>query len=215
MTQTLQYLIQTADGLAGQFGADCEAAVCDLIEYAPEKSIVYIVNGHVTNRKPGDGPSAQILADLKRENYLPKDRLGLLNSTPDGRLLKSSVLYIRNEKSTRIDYLLTIHHDITALSAVSQSLECLVAPYVRDSESSVTASAPPNVNTFLDSLIRQSEKLIGKPAALMNKEEKIRAIRFLSESGAFLITRSGEKVSRFFGISKFTLYSYMDTSGRK
>ena len=84
----------------------------------------------------------------------------------------------------------------------------LVAPYARDSESSVTASAPPNVNTFLDSLIRQSEKLIGKPAALMNKEEKIRAIRFISESGAFLITRSGEKVSRFFGISKFTLYSY-------
>ena len=41
MTQTLKYLIQTADGLAGQFGADCEAAVCDLIEYAPEKSIVY------------------------------------------------------------------------------------------------------------------------------------------------------------------------------
>ena len=54
MTQTLKYLIQTADGLAGQFGADCEAAVCDLIEYAPEKSIVYIVNGHVTNRKPGE-----------------------------------------------------------------------------------------------------------------------------------------------------------------
>lgn len=46
----------------------------------------------------------------------------------------------------------------------------------------------------------------------MNKEDKIRAIRFLSEQGAFLVTRSGEKVAKYFGISKYTLYSYLDRS---
>ena len=52
--------------------------------------------------------------------------------------------------------------------------------------------------------------IVGKPAALMNKEDKMRAIGFLSQSGAFLVTKSGDKVAKYFGISKYTLYSYID-----
>ena len=44
----------------------------------------------------------------------------------------------------------------------------------------------------------------------MDKGEKIRAIRFLNDAGAFLITKSGPKVCQVFGISKYTLYSYLD-----
>ena len=33
----------------------------------------------------------------------------------------------------------------------------------------------------------------------------------LSQHGAFLITKSGDKVAKYFGISKYTLYSYIDT----
>jgi predicted transcriptional regulator YheO len=44
----------------------------------------------------------------------------------------------------------------------------------------------------------------------MNREDKIKAIRFLQDKGAFLITKSGDKVSKYFGISKFTLYNYID-----
>ena len=53
---------------------------------------------------------------------------------------------------------------------------------------------------------------VGKPAALMNKEDKMRAIGFLSQSGAFLVTKSGDKVAKYFGISKYTLYSYIDAN---
>ena len=52
--------------------------------------------------------------------------------------------------------------------------------------------------------------LVGKPVALMNKDDKVRAIRFLNEHGAFLVTKSGDKVAKYFGISKYTLYSYLD-----
>lgn len=46
----------------------------------------------------------------------------------------------------------------------------------------------------------------------MNKDDKVRAIRFLNESGAFLVTKSGDKVAKYFGISKYTLYSYIDAN---
>ena len=41
--------------------------------------------------------------------------------------------------------------------------------------------------------------------------DKVKAIQFLSQHGAFLITKSGDKVAKYFGISKYTLYSYIDT----
>ena len=62
----------------------------------------------------------------------------------------------------------------------------------------------------MEELIDQSVSLVGKPVALMSKEDKIQAIRFLNQSGAFLITKSGDKIAKFFNISKYTLYSYMD-----
>ena len=62
----------------------------------------------------------------------------------------------------------------------------------------------------MDELIQQSVDLVGVPVPLMTKEDKIKAINYLNEAGAFLITRSGDKVSKYFGISKYTLYSYVD-----
>ncbi len=67
-----------------------------------------------------------------------------------------------------------------------------------------------NVEDLLDELIDQSTKIVGKPVPLMTKDDRVKAIRFLNESGAFLITKSGQKVCNYFGISKYTLYSYID-----
>ena len=50
---------------------------------------------------------------------------------------------------------------------------------------------------------------------MMDKEEKIRAIEFLNDQGAFLVTKSGDKVSNYFGISKFTLYNYIEQGKKK
>ena len=44
----------------------------------------------------------------------------------------------------------------------------------------------------------------------MNKDDKVKAIRYLDKSGAMMITKSGDKIAKHFGISKYTLYSYLD-----
>ena len=55
-SKRLEMLKQIAQALAAQFGPNCEVVIHDLVAKDPEKSIVYIVNGHVTGRKMGDGP---------------------------------------------------------------------------------------------------------------------------------------------------------------
>ena len=71
-----------------------------------------------------------------------------------------------------------------------------------------------NVNELLDSLIEQALALVGKPVAAMNKDDKVKVVQFLNNAGAFLITKSGDKVASLLGISKFTLYNYMDAANK-
>ena len=68
-----------------------------------------------------------------------------------------------------------------------------------------------NVGQLLDYLFAEGERLIGKPAAEMNREEKMQFIAFLDQKGAFLITKSGQRVMELLQISKYTLYNYLDT----
>lgn len=46
----------------------------------------------------------------------------------------------------------------------------------------------------------------------MTKEEKVKAIGFLNNTGAFLITKSGARVCKYFGISKYTLENLLGST---
>ena len=207
MENMLEILKTLAEGVAKQFGQKCEVAIHDLSGDL-ENSIVYIVNGDVTNRKAGIGTSKVVLESMHRDPSAVKDQLGYLTRTPDGRILKSSTIFVRDENQ-KIHYIFSINHDITELLAIEQALKGLTK-VEEPQQNAQPEQIVSNVNDLLDNLIKQSVELVGKPVALMNKEDKIKAISFLNDAGAFLITKSGDKVSEHFGISKFTLYSYMN-----
>ena len=116
MDQKLDFLKQLAHGLAVQFGSSCEVVIHDLTKNDLDKSIVYIENGQVSNRRTGDGPSGIVLETLRSDPGKIKDRLAYLTRTDDGRILKSSTLYIRNENG-RIAYIFSMNYDITAVLA--------------------------------------------------------------------------------------------------
>ena len=215
MSYTLELLKQLADGLARQFGPDCEIDIPDLTHQDLQHSVAYIKNGHISNRRAGDGPSKVVLETMHKDPASLTDHLGYLTRTSEGKILKSSTMYIRNAEGAAIDYLLSINYDITGLLTVDRSIKALIDTEPQEDVKKQPEQIVHNVNDLLDSLIEQSVALIGKPVALMNKEEKVTAIQFLNDAGAFLITKSGDKVSKYFGISKFTLYSYIDVNSRK
>ena len=213
MEQKLHFLKQLAHGLAAQFGNSCEVVIHDLTKKDLDKSIVYIENGHVSNRHTGDGPSGIVLETLRSDPGKLKDKLAYLTRTDDGRILKSSTLYIRNEEG-KIIYIFSMNYDITTLLAAENSIRGLVQTEPEDSHGKDTSDSPQrithNVTELLDQLIEQAIARVGKPVAMMNKDDKVAVVQYLNNAGAFLITKSGDKVSSLLGISKFTLYSYMD-----
>ena len=213
MEQKLHFLKQLAHGLAAQFGNSCEVVIHDLTKKDLDKSIVYIENGHVSNRHTGDGPSGIVLETLRSDPGKLKDKLAYLTRTDDGRILKSSTLYIRNEEG-KIVYIFSMNYDITTLLAAENSIRGLVQTEPEDSHGEDASDSPQrithNVTELLDLLIEQAIARVGKPVAMMNKDDKVAVVQYLNNAGAFLITKSGDKVSSLLGISKFTLYSYMD-----
>ncbi len=210
MRHTLDFLKQLAHGLAIQFGSSCEIAIHDLKTKDLEKSIVYIENGHVSNRQTGDGPSGIVLETLQSDPSTIHDKLSYLTKTEDGRILKSSTFYIRDDDGS-ISYIFSLNYDITAFTAASTAIQSLIA--TKDNLPDLTGDSPRqithNVNELLDLLIEQAVAKDGKPVAMMNKDDKVAVVQYLDHAGAFLITKSGDKVSSYLGISKFTLYSYM------
>lgn len=202
----LEFCLQLAKGIARQFGPNCEVVVHDLASNDPETSIVAIENGHVSGRRVGDGPSHVVLEALRDGGAVPEDRLSYLTKSEDGKILKSSTIYLRDDDGKAIG-IFGVNYDITLMLAMEDVLKSFTATDLPQEEPEHISR---NVADLLDELIEQSVKLVGKPVALMNKEDKVKAIQFLNDTGAFLITKSGYKVCKYFGISKYTLYSYID-----
>lgn len=94
---TLALLQQIAHGIAVHFGNNCEVLVHDLTADYTSSSIVIIEHGNVTMRKIGDGPSHVVLEALHSDHKTLEDKLSYLTKTKDGRILKSSTMFIRGE----------------------------------------------------------------------------------------------------------------------
>lgn len=204
---TLEALQRIAKGIAAQFGTNCEVVVHEVSNRSTSSSIVAIENGHVSGRVIGDGPSQVVLEQLGSDARCPEDHHSYLTRTPDGKLLKSTTVYIPDTRG-KVGAILGINLDISSLVMAEQALSSITSTMNREQDTPAKISH--NVNDLLDDLIEQSDRLVGKPVALMTKEDKVRAIHFLNDHGALLITKSGDKIASHFGISKYTLYSYLD-----
>ena len=204
----IEFCKQLAKGVARQFGSNCEVVVHDLCAEDPERSVVVIENGHVSGRRLGDGPSHVVWEALKADPDSLEDRLSYLTRTEDGKILKSSTMFIRNDEGKPIG-IFAINYDITMMKLMEDTIQEFTRT---DAAAQEPQTITHNVNDLLEELIKQSAQLVGKPVALMTKDDKIKAIRFLNESGAFTIMKAGQRVCNFFGISKYTLYSYIDES---
>jgi predicted transcriptional regulator YheO len=111
----LEMLKQLAAGIAAQFGSNCEVVVHDVSGKTMDHSIVHIENGHVTGRKVGDGASNVVVEQMVQQDahldIQPEDHLGYLTKSPNGKILRSSTMYIRNSRG-KVIALLSINYDI-------------------------------------------------------------------------------------------------------
>lgn len=197
------------DMLEYQFGNRCEIILHDLTKDY-EHTIVDIRNGHITGRKVGDCGS-NLGLEVLRGSVKDGNRYNYVVHTPDGKILRSSTMFLHNDEGTVIGSL-CINLDITQTVAMEGFLHSYNGYIPGASPKTEPEIFAGNINDVLDFLIHQADNMAGKTPKAMNRAEKIRFVEYLDQKGAFLITRASDRVCEHLGISRFTLYNYLDIS---
>lgn len=186
-----------------QFGKNCEVVLHDLTgDY--NHSIIDIRNGHITNRQVG-GCGSNLGLEILNGNVLDGDRFNYITNTEDGKVLRSSSIYLKDSFGNVIGSL-CINLDITETLRFDDFLRRYNQYDAVQSEFFAQ-----DVNSLLEYLIQQAQNFIGKPPRELTKEERLIFIQYLYKKGAFQISKSSVHICEVLGISKFTLYNDLDT----
>ena len=78
----------------------------------------------------------------------------------------------------------------------------------------IAAVRLPRLQGALDRLIRSAELELGGPLDTLSREDKQRAIRLLDQNGAFILRRAVEDVADAMGVSRITVYNYLNALHR-
>ncbi len=73
---------------------------------------------------------------------------------------------------------------------------------------------PNDLHGALDRYVASVEREVGSRVADMDRSQKQTAIRLLDERGAFLLRGAAEDVASWMGVSKVTIYSYLNAIER-
>ena len=158
----------------------------------------------MTGRHVGDCGS-NLGLEVLRGTVEGGDKYGYISNSREGNILRSSSMYLRDSEGGIVGCL-CINLDVSGLILAENVLKELTAANIeREDEFFVN-----DVNELLDAFLQKAQDEVGKPVAYMSREDKIKAIRYLDSKGALLISKAGNRISNFFNISKFTLYSYLD-----
>ncbi len=200
----IELLTTLVEILAKHFGQKCEVVLHDYSKPI-DQTIVAIENGHVTKRKVG-GHGTNLGLAVMRGTETSAYKSNYLTQTADGKMLRSSTVYIRNRLGKAIGSI-CINNDITELLMAEKALSETINHPQKAAEQVYTD----DVNELLNMLIRQSIDYVGVPVALMDKEQKVKGLKYLDKKGAFLIKKAGDKIAKFYDISKYTIYNYLES----
>lgn len=77
----------------------------------------------------------------------------------------------------------------------------------------VLAVRLPHIADSLDHILADLERRKGRPLAELDRKEKQTVVRILEERGAFSVRHGVETVASALGVSRFTVYNYLNREG--
>ncbi len=197
----LDLLSRLVPSLGQTIGKHCEIVLHDLNR--PENSIVAIANNHITGRKVGD--SLDVLGLQLLRERAEGDLLNYETKTGDGRVLRSSSFFLRDEAGA-IFGALCFNFDISAPLQFQGWLQETIGAL----KPGIDERFEHSVDEVLERLIQTALAATGKPTAELNRAEKISVVAQLESKGAFLIRYSVDRVAELLSLSKYTIYTYLE-----
>ncbi|WP_461205469.1 helix-turn-helix transcriptional regulator [Clostridium sp. DL1XJH146] len=181
-------------------GSETEVLIHDL----KSGEIIFISNGHLSGRTIGDIEDKSTLSMLSRHTNELNSLIGYSSTSKDGRPLKSSTIFIKDNYGNPI-YALCINQDISTLQGLQNLLGLLTKTVplesIGDNQKNQTIQ---QITTKI--IIEEISK--SKPFSLDSKQNKLSIIKRLDDKGVFDVKDAIPKVCELLSISQATLYNY-------
>lgn len=204
-------ILRTLTALVEPFAAilpgECEVVLHDL-RLLPD-SIVAIA-GDLTGRSVGGPATDLLLRASARGSY--STALGYRTWHRDGRELRSSTLVFRDSAGTAVAAL-CVNNDTRGWQIVSELARSML-PWTR---AEVTQPGAVDGEEFLRDVDELAQRVlaralaaVGVPVDLMQKRHKIAVVQDLKSRGFFLLKESVETAAQALGVTRFTVYNYLN-----
>lgn len=213
INESLALLDEIIQGLGKHFGAKFEFVIHDY-KSEIERTIVSIANGEVTGRQVGDGPTSigfRLHSGEKMTSDPCDGEFHYHSRTKDGRLLRSSTIYLHDSQGNIIGSL-CVNDDVTEMRQAIEVLMSQVSfnPYqINSPETTDDVVFVGKMGDLLRSMLLDSEKEVGTPCARMTKQQKKEGVQYLLEKGFFKAQRAVELAAEYYNVSKYTIYNYL------
>ena len=202
----LNFVSRLSDALGQTFGKFCEVVVHDFS--VPESSIIAISNGNLTGRKVGDTLDALGFQLLR--TCPASDLLNYSTKTKNKKELRSSSIFLRDEKGN-VFGALCINIDVSGLRKAQEWIQEAMG----SASTTIDERFEHSVDQVLENMMQNAISSIGKSIADMTRDDKIAVVAYLEAKGAFLIRYSVEHVAELLGMTKYTVYNYLDEIRKK
>lgn len=189
-------------GIAATLGDHGEVVLHDFRDL--DRSIVAI-DGKVTGRSVG-GSITQLGLMLIAQGDAAEDQINYVTRTPEGRVLRSSTLPLRDQ-SGQVFGALCINIDVTELRLLARVVSDLAGTA---QEAPEAVAFTDDVGQVLEAVMAEEELRLGVSIDRMNRQDRLAIFRALDERGVFSLQRSMPRVADALGISRATAYAYLD-----
>ncbi|WP_252346116.1 transcriptional regulator [Paludibacterium sp. B53371] len=199
-------------------GKHTELVLHDLSQ--PEKSVVAIVNGHVTGRRIG----SPVLAGLHHDQgfaavqQAPDPQApGQPVVTPaydttgaNGKTLRSATAVYRDAQGQPFASL-CINAD---LSGIRTAQACLAQLLGDAPQAEPSTDEPADMALMMNDIIQSALGEACGSGRPMNKQAKLAAVRQMQERGLFIVKGGIEKAAAALGVTRYTIYNYLEAIRR-
>lgn len=200
----LNTLSQLIHPLASLIPGECEVVLHDLRRLP--NSIVGVA-GDLTGRNVGGAATDLLLRAEASGNYVTS--LGYTGRSAEGNELRSSTIIFKDSAQSPVAAV-CMNNDTVAwqiLSGIAQAMMPVAKPEQGDEEyEELLGDVDDVARHVLDSAIRS----MGVPVELMQKRHKVAVVRALKEGGFFLLKESAETAAAALGVTRFTIYNYLN-----
>ncbi len=211
--ETLKWVVE---GLQQIIGSDVEIVLHDLSK--PGHSVVAIANGHITGRSIGSPIISGPFGDLGLQKLMSGEAAeagkpysivsDYRTRSRIGHQLDSTSIILRDDKSEAYAAFCVNadHSRLRELDGVVKGLLAAIGGVSPEPVEPESASVDDLVQEIIQSGIAATEK----PVAAMGREDKMEAVRHMNDRGLFLIRSSVDLAAAHLGITRFTVYNYLD-----